>query len=324
MEPDKENWDSFAALHKGSLLQSWAWGQFQKTAGNAVLYLKGNGWQGVTISRSLPMAKKFLYVPYGPVCEPGHEQEAFKEIAEQARAASRHALFLKLEPGTSDARTIDMLLAGGFVRAAKSIQPQDSMIIDLDKSEKELLDGFKEICRRRIKEAQKKNVAVAQDNSENGIREFLRLIHETGLRDSFRPHAPGYYRSMIETLYPAKQAELFLASMKGKTIAGAIIGYFGDSAYYLHAASESIQEFRPSHAVIWEAIKSAKQRGCAKFDLYGVAPIDAGPQHPWTGITKFKETFNARRVHYIGGFDFPFSKLWYRAYRTAKHLRSIQ
>jgi lipid II:glycine glycyltransferase (peptidoglycan interpeptide bridge formation enzyme) len=41
-----------------------------------------------------------------------------------------------------------------------------------------------------------------------------------------------------------------------------------------------------------------KARGCATYDLLGIAPPDAPPDHPWQGISAFKEKFGGEVVMY--------------------------
>jgi lipid II:glycine glycyltransferase (peptidoglycan interpeptide bridge formation enzyme) len=41
-----------------------------------------------------------------------------------------------------------------------------------------------------------------------------------------------------------------------------------------------------------------KAKGCTEYDLLGIAPENANPDHPWTGISSFKEKFGGEVVTY--------------------------
>jgi lipid II:glycine glycyltransferase (peptidoglycan interpeptide bridge formation enzyme) len=204
----------------------------------------------------------------------------------------------------------------GFKKAGRSIQPEDTLIVDISRPEQEILASFEKRCRSEIKLADKKNVSFHQDNSDTGIKNFLELLEKTAKRDSFRTHPLAYYETLIKTLKLTNQVDLFFAKIGQDIISGCIIVYFGDTASYIHAASDG--PYRAANALVWTAMREAKKKQCAFFDLYGVAPLGAGPEHHWHGLTKFKESFGGARTHYIGGFDYSISNLWHKLYKFSK------
>ncbi len=53
----------------------------------------------------------------------------------------------------------------------------------------------------------------------------------------------------------------------------------------------------------WVAISSAAEAGCRDFDLWGVPPPGAGPEHPWHGLGFFKSEFGGEAVSYPGAWE---------------------
>ena len=53
----------------------------------------------------------------------------------------------------------------------------------------------------------------------------------------------------------------------------------------------------------WSALSSAAEAGCVDFDLWGVPPPDAGPNHPWHGLGFFKAEFGGEEVSYAGAWE---------------------
>jgi lipid II:glycine glycyltransferase (peptidoglycan interpeptide bridge formation enzyme) len=47
----------------------------------------------------------------------------------------------------------------------------------------------------------------------------------------------------------------------------------------------------------------------------------AAEKHPWVGITRFKEGFGGERKSYIGQYELPVSRLWYRLFGVVKRFR---
>lgn len=322
-ELNREDWDSFIQSQNGSFLQSWAWGQFQKSTGKKVLFLKKNDWQSLVIIFPLLFGKTYFYAPYGPVW---NNQKTGKKIIFdnflnklKSIAKEHNAIFLKIEPKTADYKIAETIQNLGFKKSEKSTQPEDSLIIDLKKPEEEIIESFEKRCQREIKLAEKKNAAIFCDNSENGVKNFLTLLGKTAKRDSFRAHPLSYYQMLIKTLEPAGRVDLFFAKIGQDIISGCMIIYFGPAASYVHAASAG--PYRAANALVWAAIKEAKKKQCQWFDMYGVASADAGENHPWRGLTKFKESFGGKRIHYIGAFDYVFSSFWYKIYKLYKNYK---
>lgn len=320
LEINQRTWDSFALSQNGSFLQSWAWGQFQKSTGRKVLFLKENDWQSLVIISPLPLGKTYFYAPYGPVWnnQKTGEKIIFDNFLNKLKliAGEHNAIFLKIEPKTSDPKIAGIMQELGFKKAKKSVQPENSLIIDLGKPEGEIMESFEKRCQREIKQAEKKNAAIFGDNSENGVKNFLTLLEKTAKRDSFRAHPISYYQKLVETLKSAGHADLFFAKIGQNIISGCMIIYFGPTASYVHAASNG--SYRAANALVWAAMKEAKKKQCQWFDMCGVAPADAGENHPWRGLTKFKESFGGKRIHYIGAFDYSFSNFWFNLYKLVK------
>jgi lipid II:glycine glycyltransferase (peptidoglycan interpeptide bridge formation enzyme) len=76
----------------------------------------------------------------------------------------------------------------------------------------------------------------------------------------------------------------------------------------------------PTYALQWEAIRAAKDAGCASYDLYGVPPRP-DPDHPMFGLYQFKTGFSERVLERWGSWDLPFRAGAYAGYRAAEALR---
>lgn len=62
-----------------------------------------------------------------------------------------------------------------------------------------------------------------------------------------------------------------------------------------------------SHLLQWEVITWAKEHGSHSHDLAGVPPIDQikNPDHPFSGLARFKTSFNKEVTQYVGAFEVP-------------------
>lgn len=336
-EQEKE-WDAFTLAHGGNFLQSWGWARFQEALGRetyrATLEKPGGGRAAQYVAIVLPLlfGRKYAYVPRGPivdVADPAgdagriHLETCIAMLREKAVAAG--AVFTRVEwpyrEGASPVSAED-LDRWGF-EAARSRQPAHTSILDLRKSEEELLAGMHHKTRYNIRVAERHGVTV-RDAAPEEIGAFWRMLAETAARDNFSAHEERYYRVMTETLRPGiggLAVRLVLAEREGKAIAGALLAEYGGTVTYLHGASVAAERrVMAPYLLHWTIIRDAKRAGSVAYDFWGVAPDD-GPEHPWAGITRFKVGFGGERASYLGAWELPGNPFWYTLYRYAKRLR---
>lgn len=298
----------------GGFLQSWPWGEFQKSFGRKVMRLalvKDNtifiGWQIIF----MPMPFGFLYA-YIPRPHGFHEvllQEAMRLVQKEK------AIFIRI-----DAR--DEIQMEDIHKLNFSVQPKQEFAIDIIKTEEALLSEMKPKTRYNIKLAAKHHVEIIKsgENISNEMKEkFISLVEKTSLRQGIRAHPKRYYEKMIETLSHYNALELYLAKYRGEYISGALVLFFSDAAYYLHGGSdEAHKSVMAPYLVHWHAILDAKARGMKKYNFGGVSISNPS----WEGITRFKLGFSpvTKVVNYASAYDLPIRKFWYRMYRIIKNI----
>ncbi|MCG8375137.1 MAG: peptidoglycan bridge formation glycyltransferase FemA/FemB family protein, partial [Chlorobiales bacterium] len=59
---------------------------------------------------------------------------------------------------------------------------------------------------------------------------------------------------------------------------------------------------------------------CTQYDFYGIPP-EEDPDHPMSGLFRFKVGFGGRIVHRPGSWDLPLKGGLYGAYRVAEAAR---
>jgi lipid II:glycine glycyltransferase (peptidoglycan interpeptide bridge formation enzyme) len=107
----------------------------------------------------------------------------------------------------------------------------------------------------------------------------------------------------------------------GRPLATAIIhDYNGVATYTFAASSYEARKTAVGNALVYQAMKNAKARGCHSFDLYGIAGPKARPDDPWLGFTFFKQAYGGQEVALGGTWDIPLSPLYY-AFAAHSRLR---
>jgi len=207
------------------------------------------------------------------------------------------------------------------------MQPKEIFIVDISKSEEQLLAEMKAKTRYNIRLAEKRGVIVREISNKKYIDEFLRLTKVMAKRQGIAVHPEDYYRKMLETI-PGDILKLYVAEYQGKVIATNLVIFFGDTCTYLHGASDD--EYRnvmAPYLLQWRQVLDAKKAGCEKYDFGGINTrykIQDTRYNSWAGITKFKLGFspNTAPVTFPGSYDIILNQGKYWGYRMIQKMKS--
>ncbi len=326
---DRISWNYFVAQWPHSpFLQSYEWGEFQEKMGHHVkrFVFRRNErecWVIQFFTHPLPAGFSYFYAPHGPVGECDEEQAGdFLEYVDSARRNTK-AIFLRME---SRHEMKNSALCRNQ-RGAPSLQPRTTLIIPLSPQLEELQAVMHPKTRYNIRVAQRHGVEVrwCYAPPEKTMEDFLSLLKNTARRDHFSLHRDSYYIGLFELFGKHQTGDMnvpfirfYRALLSGRTLACAIIMFFGDTATYLHGASSSQHRNVMAPAVLhWQIIRDAKALGYQWYDFWGIARTN-NPSDPWAGVTRFKKGFGGFFVTYPQSTDCVFSPILYTLYRQAR------
>lgn len=302
---ERDTWEKFLLSYAPqSLFQSWLWGEVLLTSGDTVKRLgifDGNEMVGIA-QTTVVRAKRgtFLHIRHGPVWKNQNYWEEFKELI-VPMVKKEGGWFVRISPLIENSeQNREMFKKLHLIPAPiHEVDAERCWVLDIDRSEDEILMGMRKTTRYEIRRAQKMMISI-----HTGIDHFFDLYRQTSKRQSFVPHT-----GIIEEIKVFKKDVVVLnASFENKTIASAIILFWGDQAIYHHGASIP-SKISASYLIQWEAILEAKKRGKKLYNFWGIASDDK-PNHPWRGITLFKKGFGGREINYLHAHDLPVSSLY--------------
>ncbi|MBI3577490.1 peptidoglycan bridge formation glycyltransferase FemA/FemB family protein [Candidatus Gottesmanbacteria bacterium] len=296
-------------------LQSPAWGQFRKAMGIDVL--QTHGWQ-LTFHKIPHTPWTIGYFPRGPL--PRKDMiDKLIEIGKQ-----KNAIFIQLEPNVLSGCQLSAVSCQLLRPSHHPLFPKYTFILDLTKSEEELLKNMHPKTRYNIKVAQKHGVAISNDDSPQVFKEYLRLTRETTQRQGFLAHNETYHRRMWDILSKAGIAKLWTATYQGQTIAAWIIFCWKDTIYYPYgSSSREHRDVMAPNLLLWEIIRWGKRQGYKKFDLWGALGPKPDQDDPWYGFHRFKEGYHPDLVEFIGSYDLVLQPMLYKLYAIADKLRWV-
>ena len=279
----------------------------------------------LVLFRSLPLRLGTLaYIPKGPLLDFDDDETTSELLQGLDRLLKRRrSILLKIEPDRADdAAFADQLARIGFRPSPQTIQPPRTIVIDIARSDDEILAAMHQKTRYNIRLAAKKDVIVREAQASD-LPAFNALMQATGERDGFFVHSAEYYEAVFRLFVPTGQAKLFVATYQEQIIAGIFVFAQGDRAWYFYGASgEAERQRMPNHALQWAGIQWAKSLGCREYDLWGVPDEDEATleaqyleRHDdlW-GVYRFKRGFGGKLVRFAGAFDRVYDPLLYKAY----------
>ncbi|MBU2028486.1 aminoacyltransferase [Patescibacteria group bacterium] len=355
-----------------NFLQSDIWRKFQEAVGYQTFHLelkspsnppfeKGEGFcfSASIIEHKLPVVGKYFYISRGSIIGISNDQFPISNKIPNPKsqidllinlAKKENASWIRIEPENAEMlEIIKKNVDYKIVKAPHDMQPREILVMDISKSEEELLARMKSKTRYNIKLAEKHGVKVFKiennchpelvsgsnelDSStslgmtKKYVAEFIRLIKLTEKRKDIKFHSADYYQKMLEVI-PSDVLKLYVAEYNSKVIAANLVVFFGDTATYLHGATDD--EYRnvmAPYLLQWQAIKDAKKTGCKFYDFGGIKTqnMEHETWNSWQGITKFKLGFApaTESIKFPGSYDLVINTPKYFVYRIFSQLKSI-
>lgn len=338
-EEDKKRYKEFLEHHpRCNFQQSLEWGEV-KTSWVKEVVLSEDGSGNIKGSiciwiRKIPVFGNIMYVARGPVCNI-HDEETLKDLKDGADELAKKykAFVLRMEPDVekTDEEFREIMNDLGFEIKDDSkdfkdeIQPRFVFQLDLRGKDKDtVFNEFHSKTRYNIRLAMKKGVEIKEGNKED-LKEFHRIMVETGKRDNFLIRALSYFEKMYDELVPGGHMKVLMAYHEGEPIAGIIPIIYGNKTWYLYgASSNSKRNLMPNYLLQWTMIQEAIDKGHDMYDFRGVSGV-VDENHSQYGLYRFKKGFNARFVEFIGEVYFPYKPFKYRLYKFAeKSFRTLR
>lgn len=340
--PLSDKWNELiSSLPNAHILQTRQWAEVKRQFGwqpDALLWRDSNGRLRaaaliLTRQLALPWISRFfnvVYSPKGPLLDWSDAELRQRVLADlRETACERNALFVKIDPEVilgreaSDGSTYSESMSSrevegdlretGWRFSAEQIQFRNTMWLELNRSDDQILAAMKQKTRYNIRLAERKGVEV-RIGTRSDLEYLYEIYAETSLRDGFVIRNKDYYLTLWSHFMQANMAEPLLAYVGDEIVAGLIVFYFAGRAWYLFGMSrESHREKMPNHLLQWRAIQRAKERGCLLYDFWG-APDAFVPTDRMWGVYRFKQGFGAEVVYTLGAWDYPCRIVLYTMY----------
>lgn len=312
-------------------LQTWEWGDFQTQQGHKVYRLGVFNENRLVSAYSL----SFHRIPktnysIGTILR-GPEIDADMISNVKKIAADENAIFVKFEPdylqkvfdSANQPTTIGEKPSFNdlYVSPKVAFYPF-SYVIDLTKSEDDLLSAMHTKTRYNIKIANRHAVKVEEASTDEGFETYLRLLFDTTRRQGFYLHTQEYHRQLWQTLKGTGIPHIMLASYNGEVLSAFMLFTLGEKLFYPYGASlDTHREVMAPTILMWECIKYGKEKKLKSFDMWGSLGPDARETDPGYGFHNFKQRYGGQLVQFVGTFDLIIHPQLYQFYNMVDKYR---
>jgi lipid II:glycine glycyltransferase (peptidoglycan interpeptide bridge formation enzyme) len=252
--------------------------------------------------RQLPKPfNAIVYVPRGPFGDSSVVLEALPEYVKK-RYRPTHIV---VEP---DSET--MVGNKGWRTSTNSILLARTIVLDLTRSEDDLLAAMTKKTRQYIRKSSTDGVRVQQLGAKDVAR-CLEVYKETARRAQFALHDDSYYHDLHKAM---GESSIIFGAYEGETLLAFVwLVATPEVAFELYGGvTDRGQELRANYALKWHAIKKSRQWGIAHYDMNGLLN---------DGVSTFKQGFANHETNLAGTYDYPLSPLysiWTRVFPAAK------
>jgi lipid II:glycine glycyltransferase (peptidoglycan interpeptide bridge formation enzyme) len=297
---DESKWENAVdQFNENSIFLSWNWSEFEKNQGEHfwryAVYNEADEIVGLLpIKLVQALRGRYLHLRHAPALDWGN-QELVAAVNEFLMKFTKknNAFFFRISPLIGDNESNRELLKNyGFKPAtAHMVDAEKTLVIDLTKSEDELLSYMRKNTRYNIRKSKREGISVKNVGDLSLFNEFVDIYRDTVKRQGWVAYSTDYIKAEYEMFAKDDMSRMFVAYYKGNPIAASIFLFYKNEVVYHHSGSYTkYRDLPSSYAIQWAIIKYAKEQGFKKYNLWGVCEKD-DKDHPWYGLSLFKYGF---------------------------------
>lgn len=326
---NREKWDKFiTSFEDTNFLQSWDFYEFHASRGKKVVRRIATDDQGNIIAAYagvVETAKRGTYMAIagGPIVNWKKKSEVraiFEDIKEQGKA--NHCVFVRVRPQLelSD-DSLKLMQELGLKRAPMYLSVEYAGILNLEKSEEEILKSASQGFRRKLRKAEKENIVVETSQDPETAKTFYKLEVEHAKRQKFVAFSEDYLVKQFQAFAKNNEVIMYTAKKEGEILAQNFMIFYGNEASYHYGVSTPLgTKYSAAPLLHIEAMREARNRGIKRYNLWGIVGLDE-KKHRFYGVSEFKRSFGCEELKYTPAHDLILNKPKYLIDKTVESIR---
>ena len=325
---DREVWDKFIKSHEdANFLQSWDFYEFHLSRGKKIvrrLAYDGNKIVGA-YAGVVETAKRGTYMAIagGPILDWDNKKlvkTVFEDIREQVTRLN--CVFVRVRPQLElSNKALKLMQELGLKKAPMYLSVEYAGVLDLKKSEEEILAGASQGFRRKLRKAMKNEIEITADASDESIKAFCELEKKHAERQKYVAFSTSFLTKQFEAFRKNDEVLIYTAKKDGEILAQNFMIFYGPEASYHYGVSSDLgTKYSAAPLLHVEAMKEARRRGCIRYNLWGIVEPDE-TSHRFYGVSEFKRSFGCEELKYTPAHDMILKPLKYQLTKTVETAR---
>ena len=307
----KKAWDKFVTSHKeANFLQSWDFYEFYKSRGNEIVRRIALDKEGKIIAAYAGVVEhakrgRHLAIAGGPILDWKDKKlvkALFTDMAERGKA--NHCVFVRVRPQLELSEKAQQIFRqNGLKKAPMYLSVEYAGVLDLTKSEEEIMAGMRQRLRRALRKAAKNNIEVEKSTDPADIHQFYQIQLQTARRHEFYAFSEDFLTKQFAAFAPNGEAVLYTAKYNGEVLAQNFMIFYGNEASYHYGVSSELgTKLSGAPLLHLEAMRDARNRGIGRYNLWGIVGEDE-TKHRFYGVSVFKRGFGVDELRYLPAHD---------------------
>lgn len=306
----KLKWDNFVTSHpEANFLQSWDFYEFHKSRGEEIVrrVAEKDGKVVGVYAGEVEHAKRgrHMAIAGGPILD-WNDKEVVKAVFDDMKSQGEKlgCVFVRVRPQCENNEKDEKIFRDyGFKKAPMYLSVEYAGVLDLNKSEDEILRGMKQRLRRALRKAKKNNITVEKSTDPKDIHTFYEIQHETSERHKFHEFSESFLTKQFKAFAPNGEAVLYTAKKDGEILAQNFMIFYGNEASYHYGASSALgTKYSGAPLLHMEAMKDARERGIKRYNFWGIVGENE-TKHRFYGVSVFKRGFGVDELKYLPAQD---------------------
>ncbi|MDO5480967.1 MAG: peptidoglycan bridge formation glycyltransferase FemA/FemB family protein [Candidatus Saccharibacteria bacterium] len=315
----KSEWDDFVKAHaEANFLQSWDFYEFHKSRGNEIVR-RGIKKQGKIIAVYAGVVEnakrgRHLAIAGGPILDWNELVEVralFEDMKLQAK--NHRCVFVRVRPQlelSDDAKNLFEKILH-LKKAPMYLSVEYAGILDLTKSEEDIMKGMRQRLRRALRKGAKNNITIEKSTNPKDIHTFYEIELQTAKRHDFYAFSEDFLIKQFTAFAKNDEAVLYIAKKDGEILAENFMIFYGNEASYHYGVSSELgTKLSGAPLLHMEAMRDARARGIKRYSLWGIVGENE-TNHRFYGVSQFKRGFGVDELKYLPAHDLVISPIKY-------------
>ena len=322
-------WDEFVTSHEeANFLQSWDFYEFHKSRGNEIvrrIALDKNEKIVAAYAGVVENAKRgrHLAIAGGPILDWGKKtivKAIFQDIKEQAKA--HKCVFARVRPQLERSKkAFQIFKENGLRQAPTFLSVEYAAILDLNKTEEEIIKNMHRRIRYAVNNARNKHFTIEKSRDPRDIHEFYEIEKQTARRQDFVAFSEDFLTKQFAAFAKNNEAVLYTAKYEGQILAQNFMIFYGNEASYHYAVSTELGTKMSGSPILHiEAMRDARRRGIKRYNLWGIVGENE-KKHRFYGVSFFKRGFGGEELKYLPAHDLVINPLKYQKTKIIETVR---